>query len=339
MSAPDTRLPMRITGTKNGVHKQRQLNMITPTLPVLCATLLILVLLPRDIGIATAKPLQGMMMKKKKQMMLGKKTNVPTVRPTSAPVIACSADMQEIASLGTVLDTANNAMLLAQEAASRMNCTDLIVAAASPWFTNSVCEEAKAALVSSFIQDGVCFAALAALQNSTSVVADVPQTRAKEPPRFLQGVCGGNPRECNSIRECQVVSALCDYRTGAAVAVAVAAVSSAVQRILVNQFGAIIVAILLRAAVAGATALSVTAAIPAVAGLAIATGAAYLCQVNTDACQNAGTAIGVDCNGAACCPGETGSQCGINCCCCPALYKPCGPACECVRDLGGACNQ
>jgi hypothetical protein len=38
----------------------------------------------------------------------------------------------------------------------------------------------------------------------------------------------------------------------------------------------------------------------------------------------------LDCQGAACCPDETGTRCGQDCCCCGLYLAPRGPSCQCV---------
>jgi hypothetical protein len=56
-----------------------------------------------------------------------------------------------------------------------------------------------------------------------------------------------------------------------------------------------------------------------------------ICNNIDSACNTCRSQTGqCDPSNSACCAGETGTECGVDCCCCPECYAPGGPYCECL---------
>ena len=262
-----------------------------------------------------------------------------------APV-DCAPFINEVAELGDVVDRASNTLVFAVDMLRNISCAALVAnvnATANETvadFTVAVCEEAKRQTITALSEGGECANALAAIENnSTSNGTGTTTALARFPSPFTkhdlgnrhlqqQPTCGGSDAGCNDLTTCQFLSAVCRPAGGEIVN----ALATAGAALVANYYRATLAALALTLSLKiGATpTLFIVGALVLAFEIAVAETQSAYCADALKQCTNAGTAAGLDCKGAACCPDETGTECGFNCCCCGFGLAPRGPSCECV---------
>lgn len=253
---------------------------------------------------------------------------LPTRAPIPAGQVDCVPFIGEVAALGNVVDRAANTLTLAGDLLMNLNCAALVADVEVENFTTEVCDEVKRRTIAALGDGGLCAIALASYTgDGTEVTLQSVFKEKGKGNRNLQS-CGGNEAGCNDLLTCQFLSAVCSPIEGEIVEV----VAVAAAGIVVNYFRASLLAYVLTAAISigtGPTAL-IVAGLALAYDIIVAEGQGLYCENALNDCVSDGTAAGFDCQGAACCPDETATECGINCCCCGIGFAPRGPSCQCV---------
>lgn len=257
--------------------------------------------------------------------------------------IDCNVDLTPILELGNVLDADLRTLDVLFYGLDNTSCQDVVNNDTTGEINLDYCNLIKNAVLQMLQPDGVCYAAIEA--NRTFVETNRTLTEANGLVRAqsigsnaktsnqhfrkvqAEPTCGGNPQACNEIFACQFVSGVCDPLGTAIRSTIIAAATPSMARLVATAGTALFDAGLLTA---GLVINIYSAGIAAVVAGALAGSGALLCADQLEDCQTEGNALGLSCEGAACCPGETATECGVNCCCCPLGQIPVNANCVCV---------